>query len=134
MGHRKSDDTEAAAREPLSLYFHAIGTDGAPVRRPEPMNIYPTFCYLNGSEGLCCWQGDAAPLRRGLFVPMGLGLGRCQGAGEEEGMCSRSVYFVCSPLNALRHWRTGASWCPRAPRCRMPLVRNTMHHLAAMAS
>jgi hypothetical protein len=50
MGHRKSDDMEAAARDPLNLYFHAIDTDGAPVRRPEPMNIYPTFCYLNGSE------------------------------------------------------------------------------------
>jgi hypothetical protein len=36
----------------------------------------------------------------------------------------------CSPLDAPRHWCTGASWCPRAPRCRIPLLHNTMHHLA----
>jgi hypothetical protein len=36
-------------------------------------------------------------------------------------------------LDAPRHWRTGASWCPRAPRCRT-LLYNTTHHLAAMVS
>jgi hypothetical protein len=50
MGHRKSDDTEVAARGPHNHYFHAMDTEGAPVRRPEHMNMEPTFCYLNGSE------------------------------------------------------------------------------------
>jgi hypothetical protein len=57
MGHRKSDDTEVAARDPHNHYFHAIDTEGAPVRRPEHMNMEPTFCYLNGSEDYT-WTGQ----------------------------------------------------------------------------
>jgi hypothetical protein len=43
-------------------------------------------------------------------------------------------WSLLSPLGAPRQWRAGGSWCPRAPRCRMPALHNTMHHLAAVVS
>jgi hypothetical protein len=63
-GHRKGDDVEVAARGPNNQYFHAIDTDGAPARRPEPMNTEPTFCYLYGSDYYTQLEGIPGTRRR----------------------------------------------------------------------
>ena len=50
LGSRKSDDMQESASDPHNLYLLPIDTDGNPVKRSEPMNMEPTFCYLQGSE------------------------------------------------------------------------------------
>jgi hypothetical protein len=41
---------QLAASDPHNLYYYPIDTKGDPVRRTEPTNEEPTFCYLHGSE------------------------------------------------------------------------------------